>query len=91
VKLLALALLTAVGFAGVVSSHDALEARRHAQVQAQLQAHYEAVAHGELSRDDEPPPVDCPFCGGNPTQHLRNMRRMFVFQSRLILGAALVR
>jgi hypothetical protein len=88
VKLLALALLTAVGFAGVVSSHDALEARR----QAQLQAHYEAAARGgELRSDDEPPPVDCPFCGGNPTQHLRNMRRIFVFQSRLILGAALVR
>lgn len=79
-KLLALALLAAVGFAGVLSTQTAWE------------RHLAAVVSGvELRVDDEPPPVDCPFCGGNPTQHLRNMRRMFVFQSRLVLGAALAR
>ncbi len=85
-KLLALALLAAVGFAGVLSTHTAWD-RHHAAVVRAV----EHVVDGELRVDDEPPPVDCPFCGGNPTQHLRNMRRMFVFQSSLVLGAALSR
>lgn len=83
-KLLATALLTAVGFAGVVSTHVATDGR--------LQAHFAAVARGgELLTDDDPPPVDCPMCGGNAALHLKTMRKMLRMQSQLVLAAALAR
>lgn len=83
-KFVALALLAAVGFAGVLSTHEARNAR--------LQAHFASVFGGvQLRVDDEPPPVDCPMCGGNPALHLKTMRKMLTLQSQLVLAAAMAR
>lgn len=78
-KLLALALLAAVGFAGVFSTRDASSKT--------LAEHGAAALRGV----DDPPPVDCPFCGGNAQQHIRTMRRILVAQSRVSLSVAMAR
>ncbi|MBL8804360.1 MAG: hypothetical protein JNN27_20355 [Planctomycetes bacterium] len=78
-KLLAIAALSAVGFAGVYSFDG--------EFRAHLDEHVRAV----LSGDEDPPPVDCPFCGGDATAHFRQMRRLFILQQKAVMGAILVR
>jgi len=77
-KFVALALLTAVGFAGVVSSR--------AETKSALAEHCNAVMRGV----DEPP-VDCPFCGGNGQEHMRNMRRILIVEARVFLTVSMMR
>jgi len=78
-KLLAIAALSTVGFAGVYSFDGEFRAR--------LDAHVRAA----LSGDEDPPPVDCPFCGGDATAHFRQMRQLFILQQKAVMGAILVR
>jgi hypothetical protein len=35
--------------------------------------------------DPEPPPVDCPLCGGNAVEHNRRMRFLAEYQGTLVL------
>jgi hypothetical protein len=78
-KLLAIAALSAVGFAGVYSFDGDFRAR--------LDEHVRTV----LSGDEDPPPVDCPFCGGDATAHFRQMRRLLIVLHMGVLGACLGR
>jgi len=78
-KLLAIAALSAVGFAGVYSFDG--------ELRAHLGEHVRAVLRG----DEDPPPVDCPLCGGDATEHFRQMRRMLVLQQKAVMGAILAR
>lgn len=76
-KFAVLALLAAVASAGVLTTHTAWE------------RHLAAVVRGV--DDEPPPPVDCPFCGGNAALHLKTMRKMLALQSQLVLATALAR
>lgn len=75
-KFVALAVLAAVASAGAVATHSAWE-RHHAAI--------------VLGVDDDPPPVDCPMCGGNAETHFKTLRRMFALQSQLVLGVSISR
>lgn len=77
-KLLMTLLVASVGFAGVVASRD--EGSR-------MSEHCAAVARGV----DDPPPVDCPFCGGNPNAHMRTVRWMVESQALCLLASGVAR
>ncbi len=79
-KFVAIALLAAVGSAGVLATQSARERHRETFV---------CAAHQHS--DDDPPPVDCPMCGGNAEMHFKTLRKMFAVQTRLVLGASLAR
>ncbi len=79
-KFVALALLAAVASAGVLATQSAWE-RHHAALVSGVHQH----------SDDDPPPVDCPMCGGNAELHFKTLRKMFTWQSQLVLGASIAR
>lgn len=49
-----------------------------------------APAHAATCRVDDPPPAECPFCGGNPELHRVRMQHLETICSRLALSVTRV-